>query len=131
VSAYLSDLLADRFHLLERLVDDVADLLCDLALFFFLELLVGRAFVLFVGDVLEERDLAELVAVLVDDVAVVVDRLAHARQQVALGEPADDVAVLVAHFAFLVDAQARHGADFALFLLWLPALGVADHIAVL
>lgn len=77
---YICNLVADRLHLVDGLVDDVADFLCDFTLFFLLELLWCCFFFLFLRDVLDQRAFSELVAVLVDNVAIVIDLLADTCQ---------------------------------------------------
>merc|ERR1711981_334876 len=77
---FICNLVADRLHLVDGLVDDVADFLCDFTLFFLLELLWCCFFFLFLRDVLDQRAFSELVAVLVDNVAIVIDLLADTCQ---------------------------------------------------
>lgn len=135
---YLSDLLANRLHLLKGLLADVAHLLGNLALLFPLpqllhlfgsQLLFGL--LLLLGDVFEQSNLADLVAIVVNDVAVVVNLEANAVAEVTRSESAHDIAVLVTDFTFLVDATAGHWVDPTLLLLRLPPLGLADGVAVL
>ena len=114
-----------------RDAEKLTDLLRNLALFLLLELLLGRTLVFLVWDVLKQGNFTQLVPVLVDNMAVVVDGLAHARKQVALGELANNVAVLVTDLTLLVDAQAGHRANLTLLLFGLPSLCVTDDVAVL
>ncbi|SPQ23919.1 ec587532-d39a-4e19-8b3d-fdddee54700c [Thermothielavioides terrestris] len=75
------------------------------------------------GEVLEESAVADDVALVVDDIPVVVDILS--------GELADDIAILIDHVALAVDTAAGHGVLLALDLLGLPPLGFAHDVAVL
>jgi len=131
----LLDLLAHRLHTLESLLADAAHLLGDLALLLtlggLLELLLGGALVGLLVDVLEQSALADLVAVDVDNVSVVVDLLTNTVTEVSIGELTDKVTVLIADLTLLVNTHARHGVDTALLLLRLPALGHTDLVAVL
>ncbi|KAH4611447.1 hypothetical protein HBI17_027020 [Parastagonospora nodorum] len=94
-------------------------------------LLVGLIFGLFLLNVLEESDFSDLVAVVVDNVAVVVNLETSAVTKVTSSETTKDVTVLVADLTLLVDTHARHGVNAALLLLWLPALGLTDDVTVL
>jgi len=51
--------------------------------------------------------------------------------KITSSETTDDVAVLVANLALLVDTHARHGVDATLLLFRFPALGLANDVAVL
>ncbi|KAH9815670.1 hypothetical protein Tdes44962_MAKER00916 [Teratosphaeria destructans] len=131
----LFDLLADWLYPLEGLRANVRHLLCDLALLLslagLLELLLSGALVLLLDDVLDERDLTNLIAIDVDDIAGVVDLLANAVAEITIGQLTHQVTILVTHFALLVDTLARHRVDTAFLLLRLPALSLADLVAVL
>ncbi|KAH5153171.1 hypothetical protein HBH69_128840 [Parastagonospora nodorum] len=94
-------------------------------------LLVGLIFGLFLLNVLEESDFSDLVAVVVDNVAVVVNLETSAVTKVTSSETTKNVTVLVADLTLLVDTHARHGVNAALLLLWLPALGLTDDVTVL
>lgn len=127
--AYVCDLLHDGLDALERLLTDGGHLVCELRVL--AALLVLICLVFFFLDVLEQRDFADLVAVVVDHIAIVIDFESSTVTEITSCEAADDIAVGIAHLTLLVDTQARHGVDAALLLLWLPALGLADDIAVL
>jgi hypothetical protein len=129
---YISDLLHDRLHALERVCANLRHLVRKLrvlaALLLLFRLILRNLFLL---DVLEESDFSDLVTVVVNNVAVVVNLEARAVTKVAGGKAAENVAVLITHLALFVDTHAGHGVDAALLLLGLPALSLADDIAVL
>jgi hypothetical protein len=138
VNTHIGDLLADGLDSLESLSADGAHLLSNLAVL----LLLLALLLLFLGefllrdllifdDVSDESDLADLVAVVINNVAVVVNLEADAVAEVTSSESAHDIAVLVANFTLLVDTAARHGVDLSLLLFRLPSLGLTDKVTVL
>ncbi|KUI55957.1 hypothetical protein VP1G_10783 [Cytospora mali] len=82
-------------------------------------------------DVADQVDVSHRHALGVDHVAVVVDLLARADERVARGQLADQVALVVDDVALLVDREPGHGALLLLDLLGSPALSLAEHVAVL
>ncbi|ROW04596.1 hypothetical protein VMCG_05073 [Cytospora schulzeri] len=82
-------------------------------------------------DVADQVHVAHRHALGVDHVPVVVDLLARADERVARGQLAHQVALVVDDVALLVDGQARHRALLLLDLLGRPALRLAEHVAVL
>ena len=105
--SYISYLFADWLHLLNCLIDDVANLLGDFSLFFLLQLLISGLlldFFLLVWNILKQCAFTDLVAILIDNVTIVVDLLADTSQEVAVSESTDDIAVLVTDLSFFVDA---------------------------
>jgi hypothetical protein len=130
---YIGDLLHDGLDALKGVFANARHLLGELRVFATLPLLVGlilRNLFLF-RNVLQESDLTDLVTVVVDDVAVVVNLETSAVTKVTSSESAKDIAVLVADLTLLVDTHASHGVDAALLLLRLPALGLTDDVTVL
>lgn len=125
-------MLAHRLDALESLRADVAHLLGDLTLLTLDALLLCLVlWYLLLDNVLEKSDLSDLVTVVVDNVAVVVNFAANTVSQVTCGKTTHDIAVLGADLTLTVDLAARHWVDPALLLLWLPALGSTDDVAVL
>ncbi|ROW14095.1 hypothetical protein VPNG_04149 [Cytospora leucostoma] len=82
-------------------------------------------------DVRQEVDVAHRHALGVDHVAVVVDLLAGADERVSRRQLADQVALIVDDVTLLVDGEAGHRSLLLLDLLGRPALSLAEHIAVL
>jgi hypothetical protein len=129
---YLGDLLHDRLDTLQSLLANGSHLVGELRVLAALPLLIS----LVLGDVLlldvaKESDLSDLVAIVVNDIAVVINLETSAVTKITSSKTADDVAILVADLTLLVDVHARHGVDLALLLLRLPALGLADDVTVL
>ena len=138
VSTYVGDLLADGLDSLESLSADGTHLLSNLAvllsLLALLLLLLGELLLrnlLIFDDVADESDFTDLVTVIVDNVAIVVNLEADAVAEVTSSESAHDIAVLVTDFTLLVDTATRHGVDLSLLLFGLPSLGLADEVTVL
>jgi hypothetical protein len=138
VSTYVGDLLADGLDSLESLSADGAHLLSNLAVL----LLLLALLLLFLGefllrnllvfdDVGNESNLADLVAVVINNVAVVVNFKANTVTEVTSSESTHDIAVLVTDFTLLVDAAARHGVDGSLLLFRLPSLSLTEEVTVL
>lgn len=130
---YLGDLLANWLDALERLLADVCHLVRELsillALAHLLELLLGGSFfflLLLFYNVLQERNLTDLVAIVVNDISVVVNLETNAVAKVASGEAAHNIAILIADLTLLVDTATRHGVDAALLLFRLPAFGLTN-----
>jgi len=73
-------------------------------------------------DVLNESNLTNLVAVVVDNVSIVIDLEADTVAEVTGGESAHDISVLVTDFTLLVDTTTGHGVDLSLLLFRLPSL---------
>jgi hypothetical protein len=95
-----------------------------------LPLFVGLILVLFL-DVLQESNLTDLVTIVVDDIAVVINLEASAVTKVTSSEATQNITVLVTDLTLLVDTHASHRVDATLLLLGLPALSLSDDIAVL
>ena len=124
-------MLHDWLDTLKSLLADSRHLVGELAIFAPLPLLVGLILGNLFLDVLQESDFSDLVAIVVDNVAVVINLKTSAVTKVTSSETTDDVAVLVAHLTLLVDVQTSHGVDAALLLLGLPALGLSNDVTVL
>lgn len=140
VGTYLGDLFANRLDLIESLAEDGDHLLRELAVGLCLRcsfLLFGRGSFLFLrlglrlGDVLKQGAFADLVTIVVNNIAIVVNSLADQRGKITRGQLANKVSIRIADFAFLGDLAPRHGVDNTLLLLGLPALSFADCVAVL
>lgn len=129
---YLGDLFADGLDTLKRLLADVGHLVSELSILATLLLLFSLILrLLLFLNVLEKSDLADLVAIVVNDIAVVVDFKTSAVTKVTSSEATDKVSVLITDLALLVDAHTRHGVDTTFLLLWFPALGLTDDVSVL
>lgn len=135
---YLGDLLAHGLDALERLLADVCHLVRELsillALAHLLELLLSGSFFLLLllfYNVLQECNLTDLVAVVVDDISVVINLETNAVAKVASGEAAHNVTILIADLTLLVDTAARHGVDAALLLFRLPTFGLTNQVTIL
>jgi hypothetical protein len=102
-TTYICDLFANRLHLLQGLVDDVRDLLGHFSLFLLLHLFGCGAFFLLFRNVFEQRAFTDLVAVLVHHVPIIIDLFTDTCQEVAVGESANRVTILVAYLSFTVD----------------------------
>lgn len=129
---YLGDLLHDRLDTLQSLLANGSHLVGELRVLAALPLLIR----LVLGDVLlldvaKKSDLSDLVAIVVNDIAIVINLETSAVTKITSSKTADDIAVLVADLTLLVDVHARHGVDLALLLLRLPALGLTDDVTVL
>jgi hypothetical protein len=122
-------LLAHRLDTLKSLLANIRHLICKLGVLLLLLILI-RLLLLF-SNILEKRHLTNFIAVIIDNVAIVVDLKTDAVAEIASGKTTDEIAVLVANFAFFVDVEAGHRVDTAFLLFWLPALSFADGIAVL
>jgi hypothetical protein len=138
VSTYVGDLLADGLDSLESLSADGAHLLSNLAVL----LLLLALLLLFLGeflfrnllvfdDVCDESDFADLVAVVVNNVTIIIDLEADTVAEVTSSESAHDIAVLITNFTLLVDTASRHGVDGSLLLFGLPSLGLTEEVTVL
>lgn len=132
METYLGDLLHNGLDALQSLLADGSHLVSELrvlaALFLLICLVLGNLLFL---DVLQKSDFSDLVAVVVNNVAVVIDLKTSAVTKVTSSETTENIAILIADFTLLVDTHARHGVDATLLLLWLPSLGLADDVAVL
>ena len=128
----LGDLLHDWLDTLQSLLANGSHLVGELrvltALPLFIRLILGDVLLL---DVAKKSDLSDLVAIVVNDIAVVINLETSAVTKITSSKTADDIAVLVADLTLLVDVHARHGVDLALLLLRLPALGLTDDVTVL
>jgi hypothetical protein len=128
---YISDLLHDGLDSLKSVFTDSGHLLGELRILTTLPLLIGLVFRHLLLDVLQKGNLSDLVAVIVNDIAIVVNLKTSAVAKVTSSEATDEIAVLIADFTLLVDTHASHGVDPALLLLGFPALGLTDDVAVL
>jgi hypothetical protein len=129
---YVCDLLHDWLDTLKSVSANLGHLVGKLSILATLLLLVGLILrnLLFL-DVLEKSDFSDLVAVVVNNVAIVVNLETSAVTKVTSSEAAHNVTVLIADLTLLVDTHARHGVDAALLLFWLPSLGLTDDVTVL
>lgn len=139
----LGDHLADGAETIQRLADDGTHLLRQLAVLFFLLLLLQFLWGwtghfglrlrlrLRLGDVLDQSTFAQPVVIVVHDVAIVVDFFSDECGQVTGGQLADEVSVDIAHFSLAGDLATSHGIDVALLLLGLPTLRMANCVTVL
>jgi hypothetical protein len=123
----LKSLIADVTHLLSNLA--VLLLLLALLLLFLGEFLLRNLLVF--DDVCDESDFADLVTVVVNNVAVVINLEADTVAEVTSSESTHDIAVLITNLTLLVDTAARHGVDSSLLLFRLPSLGLANEITIL
>ena len=129
---YLGDLLADWLYPLQSLGADVGHLLGNLVLLLPLEFLLGHLLLWhLLNDVLKESALSDLVAIVVNDIAAVVNLAASTVAKFTGSETTHDVSFLITDLTLLVDPTARHGVDSVLLLLWLPALALSDDVSVL
>jgi hypothetical protein len=133
-TTYVCDLLHDGLHALKRVLADLVHLVGELRVLAPLPLLVGLVFrhlLLLLLDVLQKSDFSDLIAVVVDDVAVVVNFETGAVAKIASSETTKNITVLIAHLTLLVDTHARHWVNATLLLFRLPSLGLTDNVAVL
>lgn len=129
---YLGDLLHDRLNTLKSLLTDASHLISELRVLTTLPLFVGLILGdLFFLDITQESDLSDLIAVIVNDIAIIVNLKTSAMTKITSSKTTNNIAVLVAHLTLLVDTHARHGVDAALLLLRLPSLSLTDDVAVL
>ncbi|GFF38594.1 hypothetical protein IFM46972_05599 [Aspergillus udagawae] len=144
--AFLKDLAAlfdQRLKTVKSLSDDTSHLLRQIpvlvGLLLGLHLLLGwscfrfhfRFLFLLLRQVLEQGTLAQLVSIIVDNIAVVVDHLPDEGWQIARCQFTNEVTVSVADLALFVDLSAGHGVDITLLLFWLPAFSLSDGVTIL
>ncbi|CEI65511.1 unnamed protein product [Fusarium venenatum] len=101
------------------------------ALLLSLTLRLGCLFrLLLLGDVLKKGDVTNDAALLVKDIAVLINLLALAVEDLTAGELANDVTVSVNNVALTVHLAASKRVVCLLLLRLLPALGFANNIAI-
>ncbi|TFB00267.1 hypothetical protein CCMA1212_007620 [Trichoderma ghanense] len=121
--------LANRADLVERLLDTDSQLLSQLAVPLGLFLLLQLLFSL-LGNILQQGDMSDGLALVVDHIAVFINLLSRASANVAANKLRDDVALFVDDVAVAVHLAARIGSLLPLDLLLLPALSLAQDISV-